>query len=226
MKTKRSTRPRKVRNSLLVPVAAFLALSATLAVPLNANAEPSSLDIASNGSTTPVIQKTAAYPVNQILREADDKCGRHALLRQGYYNGVQGFGFDKMFHKHNLKHTGVFVFVLGNPNCGTPQGGSTIKYDAYANRVQCGISGCEVVDIRRIYMPVDYRNDPGIPGQKGVITAFCFQNGEARCPDWVDQSINLRSDSTESVVTQEKTVFSYTPLKSGQRYTATELNQS
>ena len=116
----------------------------------------------------------------------------------------------------------MFSFLLGNPNCGAEQGGSTRKYDAYAHHVQCSAGGCQVVEIRRLFMPVDYRIDPGIPGQKGVITAFCFQNGEERCPDWVDQSINLRSEQGQS---PQRTglLMSYQPLALHQNYRIEEL---
>lgn len=167
------------------------------------------------------------YPVNQVLRSETDHCGHKALLRRGYFNRQSGagFGFDKMYHKHNLKQTGVFAFIIRNPDCGHLQGGTTQRYDAYAHRIECGLLGCEVTDIRHVWLavdrrplfpseisPEDRRAHRTISGQKGVITAFC--EGEIRCADWVDRAINLRAARGRD----EHVTWSYTPLSKGRKY--------
>lgn len=165
------------------------------------------------------------YPVNQVLRSETDHCGHKALLRRGYFNGDsgKGWGFDKMYHKHNLKQTGVFAFIVHNPDCGRLQGGTTQKYDAYAHRIECSLLGCEVTDIRHVWLSVDRRalypseispedRRKNISGQKGVITAFC--EGEIRCADWVDRAINLRAARGRD----EHATWSYKPLSKGRKY--------
>jgi len=160
-----------------------------------------------------VVTEASAYPVNEILRREHDACGRQAVLRRGYWDTAsqRGFGFDKMYHKHNLKRPEVFAYVLRNPNCGKPAGGNTRKYNAYAHHFECSIFSCKIVDRRQVFLLIDYRRDPGIPGQKGAITAYCDKG--VRCPDWVDQSINvLRSGDGP------RTAWSYEPMSQQRKY--------
>jgi hypothetical protein len=172
------------------------------------------------------------YPVNQVLRSETDHCGHKALLRRGYFNRTtgSGFGFDKMYHKHNLKQTGAFAFIVRNPDCGRLQGGTTQKYDAYAHRIECGLLGCQVTDIRHVWLSVDRRAlypseissedrraNRTISGQKGVITAFC--EGEIRCPTWVDHAINLPAARGRD----EHVTWSYKPLSKDHKYRPGEV---
>jgi hypothetical protein len=159
------------------------------------------------------------YPVNQILRRATDHCGRDAVLRRGYFNKSTGagFGFDKMYHKHNLKRTGVFAYIIRNPNCGSPQSDTTRRYEAYAHLISCGLLSCEVAEIRRVFLVVNYRNDPKIPGQKGVITAFC--ENQVRCADWVDRSINLPLAGGKN----QHASWAYKPLSKEHKYKPGEV---
>ena len=175
------------------------------------------------------------YPVNQVLRSETDHCGHKVLLRRGYFNRTTGtgFGFDKMFHKHNLKRAAVFAFVVRDPGCGQPQGAppsTTVRYGAYANHIECGLLLCEVTDIRHILLVVDHRSlrpheispedrraHRAISGQKGVITAFC--EGVIRCPDWVDRSINLRAAKGRD----KHVTWSYKPLSKDRKYRPGEV---
>jgi hypothetical protein len=161
-----------------------------------------------------VLTEASAYPVNEILRRDHDACKRQAVLRRGYWNNPtgRGFGFDKMYHKHNLKRTEVFSYVLRNPNCGTPVGGHTRKYNAYAHLFRCSILSCEIVARKQVFLLVDYRNDPSIPGQKGAITAYC--ENQTRCDNWVDRSINLMRGGGEG----ERTAWSYKPMSQERTY--------
>jgi hypothetical protein len=160
------------------------------------------------------------YPINQVLRKATDHCGHEAVLRRGYYNreSDKGFGFDKMYHKHNLKRTGVFAFIIGNPDCGTLQNDKTTRrYDAYAHRIECGFLTCEITDIRHVFLTVNYRHDVHARGQKGVITAFCEH--EEPCANWVDQAINLPAIKGKG----EHASWSYNRLSKARKYKPREV---
>lgn len=123
-----------------------------------------------------------------------------------------------MYHKHNLKRPEVFSFILRNPNCGRPVGGNARKCSAYAHCFECSIFSCKLVDRRKVFLVIDYRNDPGIPGQKGAITAYC--ENEVRCADWVDRSINLRLRSGGE---QGRTAWSYEPMNQKRSYKPAEV---
>ncbi|WP_447002162.1 hypothetical protein ACRAKI_20745 [Saccharothrix isguenensis] len=81
---------------------------------------------------------TAGYPMYQILWQWQDRLGTPFVLRRGYYNAAtdKGFGFDKVYWKHNLTERAVMATTKW-PRVRTHIGGTTWNYDTDVLRVRC-----------------------------------------------------------------------------------------
>lgn len=80
--------------------------------------------------------------------------------------------------------------IIKNPNSGDLQGTARV-YRGFAQRFRCDISGrCTEVERIPLKAVVEFRNDPNMLGQKGVITAHCT-HGPLECPSWVNNVRNV-----------------------------------
>lgn len=127
----------------------------------------------------------------EVLRTIDDGGGRDVLLRRGWWlGGNSGFGWDKIYHKHKITNMNLVEKIIKNPDGGELQGTARV-YRGFAQRFRCDISGrCTEVERIPLKAVVDFRNDPNMLGQKGVITAHCT-HGPVECPSWVNDVRNV-----------------------------------
>lgn len=83
------------------------------------------------------------------------------------------------------------VQKLIQSSAGSPAGGESREYTGFAQRFSCDISGrCTEVERIPLRAIVDFRRDPALNGQKGVITAYC-NHGPLECPSWVSNVANV-----------------------------------
>lgn len=121
--------------SLLIPVALF-----TLMTPSAAQAAP----------------PPKGYPTARIVAEVQNKHIDASIpIRGGFYDGDAniGFGFDKVWHKHNIRSLRGMKFMAASPNA--ERQGTSWVLTAYAGKVQCPITGCKVTaqqELRFIYV--------------------------------------------------------------------------
>ncbi len=114
--------------------------------------------------------------------------GFRVAIRQGFWNGSNGFGWSKAYYYHNLYMQPIIDTIRMAAN---PTGSySSRNYEIY--HYYNGTLDQEVVvvaDIVDTYFQGTYTQDGH---SVGVITGFC-NNGsggkEPACPDWVDSSL-------------------------------------
>lgn len=158
---------------------------------------------------------------NTIVHNATDQCGKHAVMRQGRYDGAgKGWGYAKMAGKHGLHNKTVFDAVLTDPTCGRPDGTSR-EYHKMAQQWERWWIFYYLKDEREVISVVDYRDEPGV-GQKGMITTYCNQGGEWECPAWVNSEPPFPPD-TQASDGSTVTTFTDSPLPAGARLTEQEL---
>lgn len=127
----------------------------------------------------------------EVVATFYDGHGREVLLRRGWWlGGNPGFGWDKIYHKHKITNMNLVEKIIQNPNGGELQGEARV-YRGFAQRFRCDVSGrCTEVERIPLKAVVDFRNDPNMGGQKGVITAYC-EYGRDDCPSWVNNVQNV-----------------------------------
>lgn len=139
-----------------------------------------------------------------VVATFSDGGGRTVVLREGTYDGSDGFGWEKIKDKHKITNVEVVEAIVGNPNGGTPHREvdkrtkkltkDRREYVGYANRARCGINGqCEVVERIPMRVIVEFLHDFAFDGQLGVLTAFCVFGDPAHveCPSWVNKQVNI-----------------------------------
>ena len=151
-------------------------LTAVLVLPLVAPSPPAVAAVQG--------EETLAHPV------FDDGGGRPVLLRTGRYDGTRGYGWEKILRRHAITNKNL-VQKLIQSSAGSPAGGESREYTGFAQRFSCDISGrCTEVERIPLRAIVDFRRDPALNGQKGVITAYC-NHGPLECPSWVSNVANV-----------------------------------
>lgn len=154
-----------------------------------------------------------------ILSSWDDAHGNTIILRDGTYNGKDGFGWEKIQSKHRIHEIGSVRFVTQNPEGGTPQGGDRV-YMAYANRKECDGGYCRYVESLpvRAVVNFDYRStyyDAKVDGILGVKTTYCLNKDKApACPSWVDKAFAKPARPGPATLDVGGVIFSYAPLLS------------
>ena len=147
------------------------------------------------GMTAPAVAHAAPPPFEhqkEVVANFTDAAGRPVLLRRGWYDGGGGgFGWDKITQKHRITNINLLEKILKNPNGGEQDGPTSRRYFGFAQRFSCDISGrCTEVERIRLKAVVEFRDDPSMGGQKGVITAYC-EYGRPDCPSWVNNVRNV-----------------------------------
>lgn len=149
-----------------------------------------------------------SYPVNNVIAEATDLDGNHVVLRRGYYDGKQGFGWDKIFHKHGITNPNVFKDLISHSRPTSNKNGR-LEYKVEVDRTRCSqlfgpIYDCEDTGERLEMMIVvdTTENRVGVPdgGQKGVITMYPLPGGDGvvqvqpgwtMAPPWVSGNVPI-----------------------------------
>lgn len=150
-------------------------------------------DTGEGTSSSATTTAAAAYPVNQIMSAWVDRFRYRNLIRRGYYDAARdrGFGFDKVYWKHNLTVGAVRATTRG-AQVRYPIGGTTYNYEADVLRIRCTGSGwartCKAVEKRVVIAGHDFRTNTPDGLAFGIVTAFC--RGSIRCPDWVKNAAN------------------------------------
>ena len=137
--------------------------------------------------------------INEIVFESTSSDGKWAPLRRGYWDGVGGFGADKIYHKHNIDNFNLVASThLAPPN---QDGPTSYHYLQEVGRTRCDwtigpLGDCEQYESEILRMAVDYRtDDPNIPAEprpRGVITLYCTARGPQYpdCEPWVNTTID------------------------------------
>lgn len=149
-----------------------------------------SLSLAASNSIA--VAQPAPPPVDyqaEVVATMPNSVGDPVLYRRGWWYAEtpnKGFGFDKVFHKHNITNDDVVRYVVGGPikveNAGN---GRWIHWGSFDRR-DCGLTGCTVLETVGVKVVIDYSNWGLAPerGMLGINTAYC--EGYVRCPDWVN----------------------------------------
>lgn len=139
-------------------------------------------------------QPPAGYPTSQVMATASNPTLGSIPIRRGFYDGAinQGWGMDKAWNKHNIWSVEAMRRVMLSPNITTQGLQHVLK--AYAGKYSCSGSTCTLTaqrEVRGIYDTKSYTNYYGWPvgGKMGQLTMYCYQGGEALCPNWVTYSI-------------------------------------
>lgn len=163
------------------------------------------------------------YPTSEKVTPAwRDAENRRVVLRRGFYDHVtgRGFGWDKLYHRHNITNTNLVRFVTKNPSGGEPQGTARV-YHAWSHYVECGRVVCTIKDRTPVRMVVEYGKRPTIGGWPagnpvGVLTGYCVeQRYNPKCPWWVSDNRFIPSVAAQRsgrVGRIEGTAWSYKPL--------------
>ncbi len=148
------------------------------------------------------------YPVNEVVATATDLDGNKVVLRRGYYNGKQGFGWDKIYWKHNITNVNVFKDLISHSRPISKRPGELI-YEVPINRTHCAHGfpfgdHCEDTGERlTMRIVVDTTEGrAGVPdgGQKGIITMFPLPGGSGvvevapkwtMAPPWVSKNVPI-----------------------------------
>ncbi len=149
-----------------------------------------------------------SYPANDAIAEATDLDGNHVVLRRGYYDGKQGFGWDKIFHKYGITNPNVFKDLISHSRPTSNMNGR-LEYKVEVDRTRCSqlfgpIYDCEDTGERLEMMIVidTTENRVGVPdgGQKGVITMYPLPGGDGvvqvqpgwtMAPPWVSGNVPI-----------------------------------
>ena len=135
--------------------------------------------------------------------------GGPVFYRRGFWYAEtdRGFGFDKVFWKHNIKNDQVVAAVVRGPMEVRNQAlGRWAHRGEFARRV-CKLSGCTVSERVWVRVAIDYNPFWGAPksGMRGVVTAYCeFGKAWPRCPEWINQVFGGPARSAPGVDPREE----------------------
>jgi hypothetical protein len=86
---------------------------------------------------------TADYQA-EVVEHFTNSAGDEVLYRRGWWYAEkpgQGFGFDKIYWKHNLKDNQVVGAVVNNPGTVSDEGGGRWVHTGLWQWRQCGTNG-------------------------------------------------------------------------------------
>lgn len=194
---------RSVRRSavvLVVTLACFLSVVGVSA----AEGDPPSPGVMAARPDPPMSYQ--AY-VRKVFKNS---VGGPVFYRRGFWYAERpdsGFGYDKVFWKHNIKNDQVVAAVVTGPMQVKNQGlGRWAHRGEFARRV-CKLSGCTVFERVWVRVGIDYNPFWGAPksGMTGVVTAFCeFGKTRPRCPGWINQVFGGPARSAPGVSSGEE----------------------
>lgn len=73
---------------------------------------------------------------NRIMLETSDACGNEVVLRRGYWDNKTGFGWDKIYHKHNVRSLYSLAYFIKHSCPARYEDGRPI-YESPVYRVHC-----------------------------------------------------------------------------------------
>lgn len=129
----------------------------------------------------------------EVVREMTNSTGGQAVLRRGWWYpefANQGFGYDKIFHKHGITNTDVVAGTVAQPDDVINEGGGRYVHLRTLIEVTCDSVGCVDTDSTIIRIVIDYSPWNAAPqyGQLGVNTAYCQEEpAVVRCDSWVNE---------------------------------------
>ena len=133
----------------------------------------------------------------QVVETFKSSAGGDVLYRRGWWyteRSNEGFGFDKVYHKHNIEDNQIVDAVVRNPGTTEDVGGGRWVHTGVWQWRQCDVNGnCTVKDQRTVRVVIDYAPWGLAPerGQLGINTAYC--QGDLQCPEWINQ-LSARSN--------------------------------
>lgn len=120
-----------------------------------------------------------------------DARGLPILMRQGFWNGTTGYGWEKIQRKHLIVNKRVVQGIIQNPNGGEfdPKRAKRKLYKAIARQDECVVGvGCRPVQSIRMIAVVDFSESKRFPKEVvGVITAYCKTLQGDEWPAWVNR---------------------------------------
>ena len=155
--------------------------------------------VSAAASSPPEAGVMAARPKPPVSYQAyvrkvfTNSVGDPVFYRRGYWYAEtpnEGFGFDKVFWKHNIKNDQVVAAVVNGPMRVINLGNNRWNHRGEFDRRVCKLSGCTVIERVRVLVAIDYNPFKLAPksGMFGVVTAFCeFRKDRPRCPEWINQ---------------------------------------
>ncbi len=155
--------------------------------------------VSAAASEAPEPEAMAARPAPPVSYQAHvrkifkNSVGGDVFYRRGYWYAETpdaGFGYDKVFWKHNIKNDQVVAAVVRAPMEVINKGNNRWNHRGEFLRRVCKLSGCTVAERVRVLVAIDYNPFRLAPksGMLGVVTAFCeFGKDRPRCPEWVNQ---------------------------------------
>lgn len=136
----------------------------------------------------PVSAAPAPPPISyqeHVVSRLTNSAGDEVVYRRGYWfreNSGGGFGYDKVFHKHNITAIYPVSFVVRSPRVVREESPGVWVHERQFCQTGNGHAYCVNSDRVTIRVVISYNGWTG-PGQHGVKTAYCI--GMIRCPDWV-----------------------------------------
>lgn len=136
------------------------------------------------------------YPTGQIFRTVTNpnlpSAHRQLPIRRGFWDSDipnRGFGFDKSYHKHDVRLIDAMSYMLRSDNFDL-QGTQYALY-ATAGRLYCGggVCGTEEIEVLAVADTKSFTTYYGWPvgGRLGLMTVYC--PGTPTCASWVDDSL-------------------------------------
>lgn len=126
-------------------------------------------------------------------------------LRLGYYNDRlnRGFGWRKIYSKHNITNLAAIRYVTRSPNRGK-LGAKRWLMTAYARKWHCSAGRCSLNAIIRVEQVIYFGPIDGNPkpGPFGVNTQYCV-GYNPKCPNWVTKALSA-ADTKASAGAQDQ----------------------
>ncbi|WP_139319368.1 hypothetical protein [Pseudonocardia sp. Ae706_Ps2] len=154
--------------------------------------------VSAAASSPPEAGVMAARPKPPVSYQAyvrkvfTNSVGDPVFYRRGYWYAEtpnEGFGFDKVFWKHNIKNDQVVAAVVNAPMQVINKGMNRWNHRGEFLRRVCKLTGCTVAERVRVLVAIDYNPFERAPksGMLGVVTAFCeLGKSRPRCPEWIN----------------------------------------
>lgn len=127
-----------------------------------------------------------------VVQVCKNTLNENVYFRRGWWFTDQpnaGFGFDKIYHKHNIRVRDRICRTVREPTKVEPAGGpGGWAHERIFGEFDCrrGRPGCALVRSVVIRVIINYHGWFG-PGQQGIVTAYCkYLDKRPRCDEWIN----------------------------------------